>query len=121
MKKWLTFLIGFISGIVFTFIVALVISSSSNSNGMTFFEQPAKCLISRRFEVIQVIDNNYALAQESYDGLVVLITNDNGEYYYDEQTIEVPVGQCVRQVGIYKYQTKIGIEKTVPIVKLMDE
>lgn len=121
MKKLLTFFVGFIFGIVFTIIVAFVISSSSNNNGMTFFEQPGECLGSRRFEVIQVIDNNYALAREYYDGLVVLITNDNEEYYYDEQNIIVPVGQCIRQVGIYKYETKTGMDKTVPIVKLMDK
>ena len=47
--------------------------------------------------------------------------NDNGEYYYDEQIIKVPKGKCMRQVGIYKYQAKSGIEKTVPIVMLMNK
>ena len=120
-------------GIVFTFVVALAISSHSNAtnNGMTFFEQPGECLSRNPFKVIQVIDNRYALAhgmifnplsvQWEATSLVVLITNDSGEYYYDNQIIQVPVGQCMRQVGIYKYQSKAEIEKTVPIVKLMNE
>ena len=60
---------------------------------------------------------------ESYmsTGLLVLLTNDNGEYYYDDQVIEVPKGMCMRQVGIYKYQTRMEIDKTVPIVKLMSK
>ena len=133
MKKWLVFLLGFIVGIVFTFVIALVISSHSNANnnGMTFFEQPGECLSRESFKVMQVIGNNHALAQGimfdpfsvqwEITSLVVLITNDNGEYYYDDQIIHVPEGQCMRQIGIYKYPSKAGVEKTVPIVKLMNE
>ena len=42
-------------------------------------------------------------------------------HYYDDQVIEVPKGMCMRQVGIYKYQTRMKIDKTVPIVKLMSK
>ena len=54
-------------------------------------------------------------------GLLVVVTNDNGEYYYDDQIIEVPQGMCMSQVGIYRYQTRMDMEKTVPIVKLMSK
>lgn len=80
---------------------------------------------------MQVVGNDCALAHEvEWDSflqryktkdLLVLIMNDNGEYYYDEQIIKVPKGKCMRQVGIYKYQAKSGIEKTVPIVMLMNK
>lgn len=53
--------------------------------------------------------------------LTVLITNDSGEYYYDDQIIKTTKTKCFKQVGIYKYNTRAGIEKTVPIVKLMDK
>ena len=53
--------------------------------------------------------------------LLVLITNDNDEYYYDDQLIKIPKGKCMRQIGVYKYPTRMNMEKTVPIVKLMDK
>ena len=53
--------------------------------------------------------------------LVVLLTNDSGEYYYDDQMIKTPNGKAMKQVGVYKYETRGGIAKTVPIVKLMDK
>lgn len=137
MKKGLVFLLGFISGIIFTFVMMLYVAKQSVDevvekvdNGMTFFEQPGDCLSSNQFEVMQVLGDNYALAYEQkYDeylgymrtDLLVLVTNDEGVYYYDEQTIKVPKGKCMRQVGIYKYQTKLEDWKTVPIVKLMDK
>ena len=51
----------------------------------------------------------------------MLVTNDNGELYYDDQVIEVPKGKCMRQIGVYEYQTKSENWKTVPIVQLMNE
>lgn len=137
MKNGLVFLLGFISGIIFTFVMMLYVAKQSVDevvekvdNGMTFFEQPGDCMSTNQFEVMQVLDDNYALAYEQkyeeYLGymrtdLLVLVTNDEGIYYYDEQTIKVPKGKCMRQVGIYKYQTKLEDWKTVPIVKLMDK
>lgn len=131
MKNWIVFLLGLISGIVLTFVVMMLLAmrSDTSKNGMTFFDEPGKCLSTKSFEVIQVVDNNYALAHEvewstaleTYvsKGLLVLITNDDGEYYYDNQVIEIPKGMYMRQVGIYEYRTKMEINKTVPIVKLM--
>lgn len=137
MKKWVVFLLGLISGVVLT-LVALVIlamgaNTNANNNGVTLFDQPGECLNAKAFEVMQVVDNNHALAHEvewddvlerymqTGSGLLVLVTNDNGEYYYDDQIIEVPQGMCMRQVGIYRYQTRMDMEKTVPIVKLMSK
>ncbi|MCH5176240.1 MAG: hypothetical protein J1F40_10170 [Prevotellaceae bacterium] len=149
MKKWLVFLLGFIAGIVFTFIVAFFIGRSNKGdnnveqvvedeivaadNGMTFFAQPGECLSTNDFEVLQVIEDGGALAQEvkwepyiegyipTNSDLLVFVINDDGEYYYDGQIIKVPQGKCMRQVGIYKYLTQGGFEKTVPIVKIMDK
>lgn len=132
MKNSVVFLLGFLVGVVFTFVVLIGVgvaeSSKANDNGVTMFEQPGDCLSVNRFEVMQTIGDNYALAYEQekfYNkyidtDLLVLVTNDNGEFYYDNQIIEVPRGKCMRQVGVYKYQTKSDIWKTVPIVKIMD-
>lgn len=137
MKKWVVFLLGMIAGGVLTFVVMLVLAiganTNANNNGVTLFDQPGECLNAKAFEVMQVVDNNHALAHEvewnelleryvqTGLGLLVLVTNDNGEYYYDDQIIEVPQGMCMRQVGIYRYQTRMDTEKTVPIVKLMSK
>lgn len=145
MKNWLVFLLGFIAGIVFTIFAAVIIAANNNNrdNGMTFFEQPGETFKLDRFEIMQTLgEGNYALAQgkvkyqyqetdwlsgEKYDVVsykdskFVLIINDNGEYYYDEQVIDVPKGKSVQQVGIYRYINKSEDMKTVPIVKLMDE
>ena len=134
MKRWLVFLLGFVSGVIFILLLAFIGASSSSrtiDNGMILFEQPGECLNSKAYEVFQVISDNSALAEEvewsstlnrymSTTGLLVLVTNDNGEFYYDDQVIEVPEGKCMRQIGIYKYKTRMDTEKRVPVVTLMD-
>ena len=131
MKKWIVFLLGLISGVVLTLFAAYLVALGieAGSAGMTFFEEPGNEISSNQFEVMQALGNNYALAYEqeyrSYGctstDLLVLLTNDNGEPYYDKQVVKVPAGMCMRQVGIYKYETKLGDLKTVPIVKLMNK
>ena len=71
-----------------------------------------------------MLDDGVALANEieEYDlptGIVVLLINKDGKYYYDDQVIKIPAGKCARQVGVYTYPTKMEIEKTVPIVEIM--
>ena len=55
------------------------------------------------------------------EGITVLIYNENGSPYYDDQIISAPKNKCFRQIGIYRYKTPLGFEKTVPIVMLMDK
>jgi hypothetical protein len=75
-----------------------------------------------KIEVFQVVESNKALANFSTGGggldrIVVLVTNNNNESYYDEQEINVSADKCVRQIGTYRYTTKIDqFEKTVPVV-----
>lgn len=137
MKKWLVFVVGFISGAVSIVLFAFFSTSINNNNveklyGATFFEQSGDCISTKALLVIQVVDDHYALAEEvewnslfkdyykTSSDLLVLVTNDNNEYYYDKQIIEIPAGKCMRQIGIYKYQNRMDIEKTVPIVRLTD-
>lgn len=133
MKKFLIFLAGFISGIVFLFIASLVISrNSSNGNieGLTIFEEPADVIPTSSFEVFQVVQAGNALANAgeprsfgdgyTYFGMVVLFLADENTHYYDDQIINVPRGKCVRQIGTYQYETKDGY-KTVPAVAICDK
>ena len=125
MKKWIVFVLGFVSGMVFLFLVLLIIGkSSATDEGMTYFEKPGKCISTKDFEVMQVVGEGYALAREKkgyVGGILVLVTNENGELQYDDQVIKVPEGKCMRQIGVYEYQTKSENWKTVPIVQLMNE
>ena len=125
MKKWIVFVLGFVSGIVFLFLVLLIIGKTYATNdGMTYFEKPGKCISTKDFEVMQVVGEGYALAREKkgyVGGILVLVTNENGELYYDDQVIKVPEGKCIRQIGVYEYQARMETIKTVPIVQLMNE
>jgi hypothetical protein len=137
MKNFLIFLAGYVAGIVSLILVVVAVAALNDTSevagthivGLTLFEEPAECLSTRSFEVFQVIDKGVALAREikstnSYGNitsdLLVLLINDEGIYYYDDQVVKVPTGKCMRQVGIYQYTTKLEIEKTIPAVKIMD-
>lgn len=124
-KKWVVYVLGIVSGIVLTFLSSYLISSCSSNNGVTYFEKPGDCITTKSLKVFQVLDNGVALANEiegNYEfstGIVVLLINREGKYYYDDQVIKIPKGKCARQVGVYTYPTKMEIEKTVPIVQIM--
>ena len=134
MNKFFIYILGLITGLGLTFGFAYLKSETDETikdNGMTFFENTREKFSINAFQVIQVIDDNHALAieakwesflEEYMPGeLTVLITNDSGEYYYDDHIIQTTKTNYFKQVGIYKYDTRAGIEKTVPIVKLMDK
>lgn len=130
MKKIWIYILGILTGIVVTFLTLMIIAKSSNANlnGMTFFDKPGQIMDDTSFKVIQSLGSNAALANgKNYDtdniylGLTVLLYNENNETYYDDQIVTVPKGKCFRQVGVYKYQTRMDIGKTVPIVMIMDK
>ena len=124
MKNFIVFILGLISGGALTIglIMILAIGANESDKGMTMLEQPGECMSTNSFSVTQVIDENAALARETdlFSDLLVLLVNDEGILYYDNQIINIPEGKCARQVGVYKYTTHSGIEKTVPIVKIME-
>lgn len=129
MKKFVVFILGFISGAIALLGVLLLIAKGmSNSpttiDGLTLFEQPSEVMTSKSYEVLQVVAGGNALANAesdygTYYGMVVLFLADENSNYYDDQIIRVPQGKCVRQVGIYQYNTKNGY-KTVPAVRILN-
>ena len=124
-KFILTFVGGFIVGVVFIFIVGTVMShSNSNNDDAVFFEKPGKVIPIREFRVIQVYDDGSALSMaddSEHYGTVVVFPAENGSSHYDDEKIVIPNGKCVRQVGTYKYMTRQEFEKTVPIVEIFDK
>ena len=130
-------MLGLLSGIVITIVVLLVfglIIRAKNDpgitmlNGMSFLETPGEVIKETSFKVFQALDDGAALAEGKGDGhssvylgLNVLLYNEEKTPYYDEQIVTLPQGKCFRQVGIYRYHAKSGIDKTVPIVMIMDK
>ncbi len=139
MKKFLLFLFGVFVGIVLTIGYYSYSGSSSSSStddspsiakypGVSLFEEPGNVLNFKSFEVFHVLENGAALANGSSNlnepyynihGTVVLLLP--GEPYFDDQIIKVPSGKRVRQIGTYRYTTKLKEVKTVPIVELFDQ
>jgi hypothetical protein len=128
MKKFGIFGAGMICGALLIILLGIGLSrcSSETYNGITLFEEESDCIGGDSFKVFQVLDSGDALANEigKYSiptGLVVLFMKKDGASYYDDQVIKLPSEKCVRQIGVYKYPTKSGFEKTVPVVDIFEK
>lgn len=128
MKKVFIFIGGMVTGAILMVIIsALMVGTNLSNNGVTMFEDEGDCISENSFKVFQVLDSGDALATEiegEYSiptGLTVLLLSEDGKSYYDEQVVEVLSGKCVKQVGIFKYTTNAGSEKTVPVVIISDK
>lgn len=126
MKKVLIFIAGIVTGAILMLVIAALIGNSSNGESSTFFEKEGDCISENNFEVFQVLDSGDALANEIDElsistGLMVLFLCDEGKSYYDDQVIKVPEGKCAKQIGTFKYSTKAGFDKTVPIVSILNK
>ena len=123
MKKWLIYLLGIITGIILTFAFAFCINLSNNSGiiGLEMFEEPRDYMEYSQFEVFQVLESGCALAHtdDSFGAIVFIIPNEK-QQFYDDQKIVLKNDQCAQHVGIYKYRTKMEIEKTVPAIRIID-
>lgn len=125
MKKIWVYLLGVLTGFILTILLSLLVNMSGNGTGIvgaSFFDEPGEVFPGTTYEVFQALYEGSALAREngSYDAPVVMLYDPDGRPFYDDQTVNVPEGQCYRQVGIYQYKTKMGA-KTVPILTLMDK
>ena len=128
MKKIWVYLLGVLSGIILTFLLsAILVAVKSNGNpaymsGLTLFEEPGDVMNDSGYEVLQDLGNGTALANSEDDiVMTVLLWNQEGDSYYDNQKVTLGEGQCFRQIGIYKYTSKGMGDKTVPVVTIMDE
>lgn len=124
MKKFLIYVLGIITGIILTIVAGIIINKSSEQPDprKQLFEEPGQVMSCQSYEIFQALDNGYGLAWESNGSyshdLTVLIWDQNGSPFYDDQKVKAPSGMVFRQVGIYKYETQMG-SKTVPIITLV--
>ncbi len=128
MKKWMIFGGGIITGVILTILFLFVLARGKQSNDFKLFEKPGEEIQVNAFKVFQVLDDGVALVNgksddkyDYYDGPVYLLINDVGNYYTDDEIIEVPKGRVVRKVGVYHYQTKMELDKTVSVIEIMDK
>lgn len=132
MKRIWVYLLGVVSGVVLTIIVLLIIGNMSQKTnlqypGATFYETVGEDIGYDSFKVFQSLGDNGALAEPQNrswnDDLLfmVMLWNDEGIPYYDQQVVTAPTGKCFRQIGIYRFENRMGVEKTVPIVSLSDK
>jgi hypothetical protein len=123
------FLGGFITGVAITILVLFLIYAANETDnetlktdeslpGLLIFPKKGDCITKKNLEIFQTMKPNMALAQFGVfpDETLVLLINYEGKSYYDKQKIQVSAKMCARQIGTYQYQTKMGIEKTVPVV-----
>ena len=129
MKKIWIYLLGVLTGIAVTFIVLLIIGISNKQkspDGVEFFDKAGEVMDCSNYQVFQALGDGFALAWEADEngfpiGINVLLYDETGYPYYDNQTVSAPSGECFRQVGIFRYKQKTGDYATVPIVMLMRE
>ncbi len=125
-KIILTFIGGIFTGIALTIICAFLFAKSAKTDNddIVIFEQATQEIKAEKFEVIQVLSDDGALATIKDWGdnyMTVVLFLDNGDGFYDDQIIETPDGKCVKQIGTFKYVTRENVRKTVPIVDFFDE
>lgn len=126
-KNILIFVAGMVTAVVILYIIASCIEPKTKSiggrsyqerAGVTLFDEPGDCVECQEFEVFQVLPSGDALADGKLSSLDVLFLEQDGKSYYDGQVIRVPEGKCARQIGVYRYESKGGFDRTVPIVEI---
>lgn len=124
-KTILIYLSGLFTGIVlsvaFVFIT-LWQTASSQYDKIVIFDKPQQELKEKVFDVFQVLPNGNALANSEpridSPSIVALFLANEKMPFYNAQRITVPSGKRIVQIGIYKYYTDKGIEKTVPVLEI---
>lgn len=123
MKKWVVYVLGIITGMILTVVLAYCVNLSNNAGviGLELFDEPGECMDYSQFEVFQVVESGCALANagDAFGSVVLIMPNEN-QRFYDGQKIVLKSDECAQHVGTYKYSTKIDFEKTVPAVRIID-
>lgn len=122
MNKWIIYLLGIMTGILLTFAFAIFANKSIGSgiSGLEMTEGDGECVEYTQFKVFQVLNSGCALANADGHLITVFLIPDEGQQFYDDQRITLNHGQSAYCVGTYKYESKGMGEKTVPVIRIMD-
>lgn len=105
------------------------LAGSDLPDSFSLLDNPVPYQGAKKFKVLQVIAKDGALAQsedtryrtiEAYGDPIVLLISDQPNVYYDDLVIPVGSRQKTVQLGTYRYETRMGVSKTVPIVMIVD-
>ena len=117
--------LAFVGGIVIGFFLAVGLGmlwnkmygeTAYNNDDVIMFEKPKSKIKATDLTVFQVLPDGSALAKvENFSswGMVVLLLPETDNGYYDDQSL--------MQIGIFTYESKEEVVKTVPIVKVYDD
>lgn len=129
-KFILTYVGGVVTGIILVVVFALIVNSTQQGQAnainrdVVLFEKPHQVVNARTLKVMQVLPDGSALAtvdiMEDNGGMVVMFLAKDGASYFDDQKISVPSGKCLRQIGNFTYECKMGM-KTVPVVEILNK
>ena len=123
-KSILIYVGGIFTGIIIMCVLSLCVAKHNADGGLVIFEQPGQKIELTELKIIQVLNNESALATGndlSNYGTVCLLLPKDGVSYYDDQKITVPSGKFARQIGTYRYISKNDVEKTVPVIDFYDK
>ncbi|MDY2829513.1 MAG: hypothetical protein SOU27_09660 [Sodaliphilus sp.] len=123
-KSILIYVGGIFTGIIIMCVLSLCVAKHNADGGLVIFEQPGQKIELTELKIIQVLNNESALATGndlSNYGTVFLLLPKDGVSYYDDQKITVPSGKFARQIGTYRYISKNDVEKTVPVIDFYDK
>lgn len=124
MKKWIVYFLGIITGILLTFAFAFCVNLSDNSGiiGLEMLKEPGENMGYSQFEIFQVLESGCALAypDESLSTIVLIIPSEKQQFYDDQKIVLKDDDQCAQHIGTYKYRSKMGMDKTVPAIKIID-
>ena len=127
LKNILIFILGMVTIFVIVVIFGITVNSLSNSGvpGLTIFEKEGTCISAKQLHISQTLAPDLALADANsipnsiYDTneILVLLVGDKNSNFYDDLKISIPKGKCVKQIGTYQYEAKMGV-KTVSAVTI---
>lgn len=118
-----TFFLGIITGIALIFFLGIIENDKTKYNnpynieGLSLLPEKGSCITSSDIIIFQTLEKGIALATSirEYNRIFLLI-NNSGKLFYDDEKIKMPPNQCAKQIGVYSYQTREQIQKTVPVV-----
>lgn len=127
LKNSLIFITGMITMLVLVVLFGIIINSSNNGGypGLTIFEEEGRCISAKQLHIFQTLEHDLALTHAKsipnsiYDPneILVLLVGDEKSNFYDDLKISIPKGKCIKQIGTYQYEAKMGT-KTVPAVAI---
>ena len=106
------------------------LAGSNLSDAFSLLDKPIEYQGAKKFKIFQVIAKDGALAEsedtryssfESYGDPIVLLISDHANVYYDDLIVSVKSKQKTIQLGTYRYETRMEVTKTVPIVMVVDK